>query len=595
MGTEINRLIEKLKTADTKSAKAIRTRLRALGHRGGTKSIVVSSPEPTDLSVTDTALDALAGAWGRTEAKTFIPSAPTMAKIVETKTIVPSPHQAAFYDWIQTGTGHGMLEAVAGSGKTTTIVEATRRIKSSNRVAICCFARVNAEDLQRRNLPRNVTACTVHSLMSKVLRSTFSPCLRVDKKKTDNMLRAVLGDGCYGCELADDGWREYRIFANGIKRVVSLLKNFGFGVLRAEPTREETIQLCDRYGLDVVETDGMSGDVANARHERFFDLLFRIYMPSIKDRTVIDYDDMLLIPLADQLNIPTFDFVFIDECQDLNSIQIEIAKRMVRKGGRAIFVGDRHQAIYGFRGADVEAVKTIEREFNVTSLPLSICWRCPRAVIELAKEIVPHIEPAPNAIEGTISSIEDKQLVARAQSGDYVLCRLTAPLVGQCLDVISTGRKAMVRGRDMAEGLMKQLDAIDKSTNSNLPLCERLENFFRNELQKLTKPSHEDKRIKLEDRCETLMVLAEGCTSIQCVKDKIDRIFSDTDAGVVFSTVHRAKGLETARVFILKPELMPFPRAKEEWQIEQEMNLKYVAMTRSMSELIWVETTEKKD
>jgi len=65
-----------------------------------------------------------------------------------------------------------------------------------------------------------------------------------------------------------------------------------------------------------------------------------------------------------------------------------------------------------------------------------------------------------------------------------------------------------------------------------------------------------------------------------------EEIFSDdTHSGIILSSVHRAKGLEAERVFILKPELMPHPLATSEQELQQEMNIKYVAITRAKKEL----------
>ena len=74
---------------------------------------------------------------------------------------------------------------------------------------------------------------------------------------------------------------------------------------------------------------------------------------------------------------------------------------------------------------------------------------------------------------------------------------------------------------------------------------------------------------------------------------RIESLFSDnTDtvkAKVLLSSVHRAKGLEAETVYISRPEMMPHPMATLEWEIEQEFNIKYVAITRSMNTLVFME------
>jgi superfamily I DNA/RNA helicase len=57
---------------------------------------------------------------------------------------------------------------------------------------------------------------------------------------------------------------------------------------------------------------------------------------------------------------------------------------------------------------------------------------------------------------------------------------------------------------------------------------------------------------------------------------------------VWLSTIHRAKGDEAERVYILRPDLLPHPRARTPQQQEQEQNLRYVAFTRAKEALSFV-------
>ena len=76
----------------------------------------------------------------------------------------------------------------------------------------------------------------------------------------------------------------------------------------------------------------------------------------------------------------------------------------------------------------------------------------------------------------------------------------------------------------------------------------------------------------------------------------IDKLFSDDHVknAVTLSTVHKAKGLEANRVAIFLPNKLPLTyKNQTKWQFEQEMNLKYVALTRAKKELIIVDMSEK--
>jgi len=56
---------------------------------------------------------------------------------------------------------------------------------------------------------------------------------------------------------------------------------------------------------------------------------------------------------------------------------------------------------------------------------------------------------------------------------------------------------------------------------------------------------------------------------------------------VTLTTIHGSKGLEATRVFHLKPDLVPHPKAEKDWEKEQEGNLKFVALTRAKQDLFF--------
>jgi DNA helicase-2/ATP-dependent DNA helicase PcrA len=109
-----------------------------------------------------------------------------------------------------------------------------------------------------------------------------------------------------------------------------------------------------------------------------------------------------MVWLPNVLNLPVgnYDFLCVDEAQDLNKAQLELVLKAHAEGARGIYVGDKHQAIMGFAASDHRSISNIiERTFAI-SLPLSICYRCPTSHIELANKIYPVIEPDPEPRPG---------------------------------------------------------------------------------------------------------------------------------------------------------------------------------------------------
>jgi DNA helicase-2/ATP-dependent DNA helicase PcrA len=489
----------------------------------------------------------------------------------------PTIHQQAIYHWVLEDEGNLIVNAVAGSGKTTTIVDLLSFVPTTKRATIVAFNKHIAEELNSRKLPSNAKACTLHSLGFGVVRANVRGRVNLDNNKSEAIAKWIFA-GKSQRPLKGEEAATFARLVPAVKNIISKFKAFGHGVLRDHATEGEVLELAARYGIELPD---------NGDWQPFLALLEETYRVSL-EVNVIDFDDMLLLPLAYKWSIPTSDFALVDESQDLNPVQVAIVKQMVRNNGRAIFVGDRNQAIYGFRGADPEAMDNVKRDFNATELPLSISWRCPKLVVAQAQAIVPQIEAAPNAAEGITGNITEDVFSSRVAKGDYVLCRTTAPLVRGCMEMIREGRKATVKGRDIGANLATLMQKIARK---GLPgdVTEQIEAYHGTEAAKLTgKASNEAKLMALQDKCDTLRVLAEGEKTVADVIAKINKIFSDDEPGITFCTVHRSKGLEAKRIFILHPELMPHPLARQDWQIQQEHNLRYVAVTRSLAELWWV-------
>jgi DNA helicase-2/ATP-dependent DNA helicase PcrA len=120
---------------------------------------------------------------------------------------------------------------------------------------------------------------------------------------------------------------------------------------------------------------------------------------------MIDFNDMVYAPVlfcggeSPEQPVPEkhrYDWLFVDEVQDLNEVQQKLAAMVMASGGggrgqprsRMLAVGDTHQSIYGFRGADVDAVGRLRADLRCARLSLSTCFRCPRLHVQLANELL---------------------------------------------------------------------------------------------------------------------------------------------------------------------------------------------------------------
>jgi superfamily I DNA/RNA helicase len=292
------------------------------------------------------------------------------------------------------------------------------------------------------------------------------------------------------------------------------------------------------------------------------------------------------MPVALDLAAWGYDWVIIDEAQDVSHVQRTLLRKFLKTGGRLIAVGDSHQAIYGFRGADSNSLNNIGRVFKAEELPLSISYRCPRKIVEIAKQFVPHIECSDTAEDGEVLNPTSWDIESFSDD-DLVVCRNTAPLIELAYKCIGEGRRVHVMGREIGKGL---INVIKKAGGKRISTIEelrpKLDAWHQKQVKKAEK--NEAKIAAIQDKVDCINVLAAGLDTIKELTDNITDMFSDSAQGTTLATVHKAKGLEAPRVFILNPDLMPSRWATQPWQQEQERNLQYVAVTRALETLVYL-------
>jgi superfamily I DNA/RNA helicase len=479
----------------------------------------------------------------------------------------PTDYVVAICQEVMYRAGNIVVNALAGSGKSTTL-----------------------ETIARQFPGADVRASTIHSFCMRSFQWFIKgkhgvTNVEVQGEKIPCIIRQITN---YDTLNADEK-QKIDLMLSPVHRLVDLARTYTFTSLLPEPQDSDLQTICAKH--DVELPDSVDNGISEAD---VFDLVRRTLIASNKNITTIDFVDMIHMCLVLNVTFWQNDLIMVDESQDLDPMQIAVIKRASRDG-QVVFVGDRNQAIYGFRGADVEAIENVVKEFKAKELPLSTCWRCPTAVIEEAQKIVPAIEAAPNTIEGKVDTLASHDdMLKMAEAGDFVLCRTTAPLVETCMQFIRSGKAATVRGRDIGQGLVMLADKIKRRrTSKGKGLLDALYAYREDSLAKLGHPSKEAQRQSLSDKIDTLLVLAEECTTFDQIKVKIQSIFSDVQNGdlknlILCSTAHKAKGLESERVFVIHPELMPLPFVRQDWQKRQEMNLKYVSITRSTRELYYV-------
>ncbi|MGH7867460.1 MAG: UvrD-helicase domain-containing protein, partial [Candidatus Dormibacteraceae bacterium] len=303
--------------------------------------------------------------------------------------LIASKYQKTIFDFVKKGKCNAIIEAVAGSGKTTTIVNALELTKPTDDVVFLSFNKAIAEELKNR-VPRNVQARTFHSLCYGVV-TKHAKVRRVNSYKTDDLMRDALPES------------EYKMYGSFVKRLVSVAKQCGLGVLH--PADEA-------HFMAIIEEQDLELENERATETRAVQIAKLILergnvIKPLGGETMVDFDDLLYFPVLLGLKLPVFDWVFVDEAQDTNQIQRALLRKLLHPRTRLIAVGDSAQAIYGFRGADSDAMKLLAADFQpCTLLPLSVSYRCPVKVVEKAKQYVAAIEARPGAPAGEVSDLQ---------------------------------------------------------------------------------------------------------------------------------------------------------------------------------------------
>lgn len=469
-----------------------------------------------------------------------------------------SNYQKAIFQDIAKGAGNTVVIARAGSGKTSTIVEGFKYLPKGKKTLMVAFNKSIAEELKQR-APSYIDVFTLHSLGYRAIRQVYGNDVILENDKCRLLVEGITSNSREDWELNQS-----------ICKCVSLCKGFLFD------TPKNIDELIDQFGI---ETFDMPRD-------EFIKVVIKTMGLCKMQTKVIDFDDMIYFPFVHGLNVGKYDVVFVDEAQDLNAAQMAMVFSALRPTGRCIAVGDPAQSIYQFRGADSAAIPNFIKKLNAKTLPLSVTYRCPKKVVKLAKEIVPDIEAPESASEGIIEELPIEKLLGTIHKGDFVLSRTNAPLIKYCLAALRAGIPANIQGRDIGSNL---LYFIKKSKAKTIDSFVKYVNDWReSEIKRLlVEKKNTDVAI---DKAECLLNLCEGTLTLKDLKENIEKLFSDVDdsAKVVFSTVHKAKGLERDRVFVFTNTFRYGPGVEGE-----EANLWYVAITRSKSHLYLVRKPSK--
>jgi DNA helicase-2/ATP-dependent DNA helicase PcrA len=484
----------------------------------------------------------------------------------------PSPLQQAILDAITTSNDSLLIQARAGSGKTSTLEMIANVLTGS-----ACFLAFNKAIATELSAKLPFPASTYHALAFRAVGRALQARNRGRRTVVDANKVGTIFDATYG--------RDRLAVRGAVLKLVSLMKA---SALMPDASDTALASILEHFDITWDDDDFNDHDVCEMARD--------ILHANNDDTMHVDFDDMLYFVVLFNVKLDTFDVVLVDEAQDTNDVQRMILRRLMHASSRLVAVGDDAQAIYGFRGASHDSMDRIARDFSARRMPLSISYRCPRAVVQLAQKYVPDISPRDNAPEGTVLYPPTWQLTD-FRPDDLLVCRNTAPLIQVAYRLIARRIPAKIMGREIGKGLTTLVKKLAGRTGTLTTLPDKLTAYQDREVSNALSRKQEGKAQAITDKCESILALLDSMTDddrargITGLCEIIEGMFSDNGPSVTtLATVHKAKGLEAPRVFILDAHLMPSKYARQPWQLQQEHNLAYVAITRALDTLVYLDS-----
>jgi DNA helicase-2/ATP-dependent DNA helicase PcrA len=347
---------------------------------------------------------------------------------------------------------------------------------------------------------------------------------------------------------------------------------------------------------------------------------------------------------ANEIKWPEFNFILADEVQDFNEAQKIVLKKLHEAGAKIVAVGDLNQSIYRFRGADSEAFGNIEKQLTDLSHDKEVThsltknYRSRPAIIDFvnrethvknltgkSQEEFPDGDPGIAERGGMNYNDTFATLNAEKEQGNIkqtaFIARTNEPLVHAALKLLGDGVPFVILGKDLAKELMKHIRKIMAMTklHDDLPASElsnSLSGYHEEEKERHSGASSRKAYLQgLNDTTSALVAAIQQFSFVnggtpdqtngtigqfkEWLKSKLGGLEVEENARdlavykekmekekpVVLTTAHKSKGLEFSRVFILRDDQFPHPRATRPEDLSQEANARYVAMTRARDSL----------
>jgi len=445
-----------------------------------------------------------------------------------------------------------LVNAYAETGKTSTLVQFAQA-RPKEKILVLAYNRSMKEEGERKfaHLP-NVTVKTMHSLAYGAIGKDYKE--RFGKLRAYDLM-----------DFLDDVTKRIRYKSASL--LLSYIREFANSAYDMEAYKKIKYNKVERFGkLDI-------------RTVRYILSKLPEFWEKIVNDSSLPFEHDFYLKLY-QLSNPTlpYSIIMVDEAQDISGVMMDIV--LSQKNAKKVFIGDKYQQIYSWRGA-INSLELLSQINGVKTLYLSQSFRCPDGVAQKANPYLKFLN-ASVPFKGLKKSIPSSTKAPLA-----VIARTNAKLFDYAVKEINHNQNA----KFYFVGGIKNYNFQDLIDIQNL-YFERKEfiqnNFLKKfgSIDKLKNYANQAKEVDLKTKIEIVEKYIDKNIS-KLIRELESKNVPQKEATFILTTAHKSKGLEWNRVKILDDfaNLRRMLEEKRKTLKKEEINLIYVAITKAKEEL----------
>jgi DNA helicase II / ATP-dependent DNA helicase PcrA len=457
-----------------------------------------------------------------------------------------------------------IVNALAGTGKTTVTLGAMDIHPGRN--LYIAFVKRMVDDVKRRMNNLDHAVQTVNSAGMRLLRQEIKD-LNVFNAKYRIIARSLVKD------LDDLNKEAKEEAAISLDMMVRMVRAY-----LLPPDDPRIRGLCEMYGIE-----------PKPRLLERIRPALEMGIRQAKDGTV-DFDDQIFMPYILEIEPDvTWDYVYVDEVQDMNPAKIDLAIRLAGPDGRMFLAGDENQAIFGFSFADTDSFQTAKEMTSAVEYTMTVSHRFGSEIAAQSKHIVPTLK-GENPDPGEITF--EKFFPRKHDPSAAAVARTNSICIDLALQMMNAGIPAQIRARGLGATIEKALGEISKMNGfSYEQVYSYITLYEQYEITKMEANGADPYRVStIMSVCDALKraVRVSKATTVSELMSDINLAFS-SHHGILLTTCHSAKGGQWDTVYILDLESFRQDRGDmQEWEYKQMSNLEYVLLTRATNRLVYV-------